>query len=266
MAAERPTRAEAHAALVLHRSATVVELVIGTLNHGLFDVRGVRSLADAEALLGAWHADFAVVDLDHEDADELLKLLDVSPATTSTGTPVLALTARSDLHTRLRAFDLGVDDVLTTPFAPQELVARAKVIARRGSGGAHQVVPTIRIGETEIDIANREVRRSGRAVRLTRIEQGLLRGLAANAGRTVTRDELLDTVWGQDHVPESNVVDRHLRDVRLKLGDSHHRPTFIETVPGRGYRFLPVYANGGWQARGGDARRSGPRGGDQRAR
>jgi DNA-binding response OmpR family regulator len=270
-----PGTPDEHArALVLHDSQAVVALVTRTLNNGLFEVRGVRTVHEAEALLAAWHAHIAVVDIDHDHAVNLLKLLGASNTMTTSATPVLALARRSDLPTKLRAFDLGADDIVAMPFAPEELLARAKVIARRASGTSHHIVPTIRLNECEIDIEGGEVRQPGRAVALTRIEQDLLRVLAANAGRIVTRDEILNAVWGIDHVPESNVVDRHVRDVRSKLADDHHRPKFIQTVAGEGYRFLPVYANGTREARPGDDLsaamlvtdgRNGPRGAPERS-
>lgn len=74
---------------------------------------------------------------------------------------------------------------------------------------------------------------------LTALEQSLLYLLAANAGRVVSREEILDALWGQDYVPESNVVDRQVRNLRARLSDDWRRPRFIATVPGRGYRFMP---------------------------
>ena len=152
---------------------------------------------------------------------------------------MLGLTRRGDLQTKLRAFDLGVDDILTVPFSPEELLARAIVITRRSSGIDRAIVPTIRLGEMEIDIVHREVRAGTSIVQLSNIEQSLLYLLASRDGRIVTREEILDTIWGTDFVAESNIVDRHIRSLRLKLHDDYRHPRFIATVPGVGYRFLP---------------------------
>ena len=100
--------------------------------------------------------------------------------------------------------------------------------------------PVLRLGELEIDILHRRVRAGGLELHLTAVEQNLLYLLAANAGRLLTRDEILDHLWGADYVAESNVVDRHVRNLRAKLQNSHRRPRYIATVPGRGYRFLPT--------------------------
>ena len=96
----------------------------------------------------------------------------------------------------------------------------------------------LRLGDLEIDILNRHVRAGETELHLTPLEQSLLYLLAANAGRLLTRDEILDYLWGADYVAESNVVDRHIRNLRTKLRDHSRRPKYIATVPGRGYRFV----------------------------
>ncbi len=240
-------RAGARRALVLHEQPLVVDLIELTLNHGLFLVRAARSLAEAEAILAGWRPHLGVVDMDHDDSVALLARLGASNSLQQrSGTPVLGLTRRGDLRTKLRAFDLGVDDILAVPFSPEELLARAIVITRRTTGADLPIVPTITLGEMEIDIVNRVVRAGDSVVHLSGIEQSLLYLLASRAGRTVTRDEILDAIWGTDFVAESNVVDRHIRSLRIKLQNDYRHPRFIATVPGQGYRFLPTFSNQGW--------------------
>ncbi len=98
--------------------------------------------------------------------------------------------------------------------------------------------PVMRIGELEIDILHRRVRVEGHDLHLTPLELSLLYLLAANAGRVLTRDEILDDLWGSDYSAESNVVDRQVRKLRAKLQDDWRRPRYIATVPGKGYRFV----------------------------
>jgi DNA-binding response OmpR family regulator len=226
----------------------VVDLIELTLNHGLFVVRAARTLAEAEAILTDWRPHLTVIDMDHDDSTGLLARLGASNSLTQTITPALGLTRRGDLKTKLRAFDLGVDDILTVPFSPEELLARSIVITRRASGTDRPIVPTITLGEMEIDILSREVRTGTSIVHLSGIEQSLLYLLASRAGRVVTREEVLDAVWGTDFVAESNVVDRHIRSLRIKLQNDYRRPRFIATVPGEGYRFMPTFSNQGWEA------------------
>ena len=237
---------QAHRALVLHDRQLVVDLIELTLNHGIFVVRAARNLAEAEAILTEWQPHMTVVDMDHDDSTALLARLGASNTLRRSVTPVLGLTRRGDLKTKLRAFDLGVDDILTVPFSPEELLARAIVITRRATGTDRPIVPTIRLGEIEIDIINRQVRAGTSVVHLTGIEQSLLYLLASRGGQVVTREEVLDTIWGTDFVTESNLVDRHIRSLRIKLQNGYQHPRFIATVPGHGYRFIPTFSNAGW--------------------
>jgi len=243
-----PAPHDARRALVLHDRPLVVDLIELTLNHGVFVVHAASSLAEAEAILAAWHPHLAVVDMDHPDSTALMERLGASNTLTASVTPVLGLTRRGDLRTKLRAFDLGVDDILTTPFSPEELLARSIVITRRASGTDRPIIPTITLGEMELDILNRQVRTADTVVHLSAIEQSLLYLLASRSGRIVTRDEILDAIWGADFVAESNIVDRHVGTLRIKLHDDFRRPRFIATVPGEGYRFIPTVSNAGWRS------------------
>ncbi|MEX1173175.1 MAG: response regulator transcription factor [Chloroflexota bacterium] len=238
----------ARRALVLHDRPLVVGLIELTLNHGLFIVEAADSLKAAEGLLGSWQPHLAIVDMDHDDSTALLESIGANNAMTRSATPVLGLTRRGDLKTKLRAFDLGVDDIMTMPFSPEELLARSIVITRRASGTDRPIVPTITLGEIEIDILNRQVKAGDSVVHLSGIEQSLLYLLASRSGRVVTRDEILDAVWGTDFVAESNIVDRHIRSLRIKLQNDYRRPRFIATVPGQGYRFIPTFSNAGWDS------------------
>ncbi len=241
-----PPDGEARRALVLHDRPLVVDLITLTLNHGVFVVRAASSLAEADAILHEWGPQLAVVDMDHDDSTALLGRIGSANTLRRNVTPVLGLTRRGDLRTKLRAFDLGVDDILTMPFSPEELLARSVVITRRSTGADRPIIPVIRLGEMEIDIVNRVVRAGDSVVHLSGIEQSLLYLLASRSGRVVTRDEILDAIWGTDFVAESNIVDRHIRSLRIKLQNDYRHPRFIATVPGLGYRFVPTFSNTGW--------------------
>ena len=241
-----PPPEDARRAILLLDRPIVVDLVQLTLNHGLFVVRAARDLAEADSILADWSPHLAVVDMDRDDSTDLLRRLGASNSLTASATPVLGLTRRGDLPTKLKAFDLGVDDIITVPFSPEELLARAIVLTRRAFGIDRPIVPTIRLGEMEINILKREVRTGDSVIHLSSIEQSLLYLLASRSGRVVTRDEIMDGVWGTDFVAESNVVDRHIRSLRIKLQNDYRRPRFIATVPGKGYRFIPTFTNDGW--------------------
>jgi DNA-binding response OmpR family regulator len=246
---------QAHRALVLHDRQIVVDLIELTLNHGLFVVRAAHNLAESETILAEWQPHVCVVDMDHDDSGPLLGRLGASNTLRRSVTPVLGLTRRGDLQTKLKAFDLGVDDILTVPFSPEELLARAIVITRRATGIDRPIVPIIQLGEIEVDIVNRQVRAGPSVVHLTSIEQGLLYLLASRGGQVVTREEALDAIWGTDFVTESNLVDRHIRSLRIKLQNGYQQPRFIATVPGQGYRFIPTFTNEGWSNGHGSSKR-----------
>ena len=242
---------DARRAMVLHDRQLVVNLIELTLNHGLFLVRAVTTAADAKKVADEWKPHLAVIDMDHDASSDVLQVLGASNTLQRSTTPILGLARRGDLATKLRAFDLGVDDILAMPFSPEELLARAIVITRRSSGIDRPIVPTIRLGEMEIDIVNRQVTAGSSVVHLSGIEQSILYLLASRSGKVVTREEILDGVWGTDFVAESNIVDRHIRGLRVKLMNDYRHPRFIATVPGKGYRFIPTFSNRGWDGSGG---------------
>ncbi len=231
--------------MVLHDRALIVDLIELTLNHGLFVVRSAADFEQALSLLD-WQPHLAVIDMDHDDSAAFLERVGASNSLERSVTPVLGLTRRGDLKTKLRAFDLGVDDIITVPFAPEELLARSIVLTRRATGQDRPMVPTIKIGEVRLDIVNRRVIAGSSVIHLSTIEQSLLYLLASRAGRVVTREEILDAVWGTDFIAESNIVDRHIRSLRVKLQNDYRHPRFIATVPGEGNRFVPTFTNTGW--------------------
>ncbi len=233
-------------ALVLNDRAIIVDLIELTLNHGMFVVSAAATLAEAKAILAEQRPHLAVIDMDHDESTALLRDLGASNTLARSTTPVIGLTRRGDLKTKLQAFELGVDDILVVPFSPEELLARSIVVSRRATGTDLPIVPTIRLGEIEIDILNRVVHAGDSIVHLSGIEQSLMYLLASRGGRVVTREEILDVIWGTDFVAESNIVDRHVRSLRIKLQNDYRRPRFIETVPGKGYRFIPTFTNVGW--------------------
>ena len=241
--------------LVFHQNEILVDLIALTLNHGVFEVRSADSLADLDSLPHGWHPNLAMVDMEHEQSLEALARF-IPSGVSRPLVPVLGLTRRGDLTAKLRAFDLGVDDIVTVPFSPEELLARALVITRRATGSQRPIVPTIVLGEMQVDIMRREVRAGTSIVHLTSVEQSLLYVLASRPGRVFTREEIIDAVWGADFLAESNVVDRHIRSLRIKLQNDYRRPRFIATVPGAGYRFIPTYTGIAWAERA----EQGPRG------
>ena len=224
-------------ALLVIDQPVLADVVKLALNHGHYDTRVAPTLAEAAVVVTEWRPHLIVCDMDAAGAG-ILERVGYGSRDGSVAPPLIALTRRGDLKAKLTAFDRGVDDILTVPFSPEEFVARVVAIMRRTYREALVFTPVLRVGDLEIDILNRHVRIGEAELRLTSLEQSLLYLLAANAGRLLTRDEILDYLWGADYVAESNVVDRHIRNLRVKL----QRPSkheYIATVSGRGYRFVP---------------------------
>jgi DNA-binding response OmpR family regulator len=237
-----PPRGPARVLVVLDRPV-LSEIIKLTLNHGVYTTRVVATATEVATVLTEWQPHLALLDMDLDGA-QIMALLGAK-AVGGVRLPVIGLTRRGDLKTKLAAFDLGVDDILTVPFAPEELLARVIALVRRAYSDAVTFTPVIKLGELEIDILNRTVHAGTSELHLTSLEQSLLYLLAANAGRVVTREEILDTLWGVDYVAESNVVDRQIRNLRARLQNDWRQPRFIATVPGRGYRFLPTFTDTG---------------------
>jgi DNA-binding response OmpR family regulator len=232
-------RSPARALLVIEQPV-LAEVVKLALNHGQYSTRMAQTVEEATAALSTWRPHLGILDMDI-GASAILGRLRATQQ--SRQLPIIALTRRGDLKAKLEAFERGVDDILTVPFSPEELVARTLAVMRRSYGEAVEFTPVLRLGDLEIDILNRHVRAGGTELHLTPLEQSLLYLLAANAGRLLSRDEILDYLWGVDYMAESNVVDRHIRNLRTKLRDHSRPPRYIATVPGRGYRFVPAAAH-----------------------
>jgi DNA-binding response OmpR family regulator len=146
--------------------------------------------------------------------------------------PVLFLTARDDEVDRVLGLELGADDYLVKPFSPRELVARVRAILRR-TREAPPAQDIVRLGELEVDLRRREARWDGAPVALTTREFDLLAFLATNAGLALSRQQLLDGVWGPDWYGDERTVDVHVAQLRKKLGTGLP----LATVWGVGYRF-----------------------------
>jgi DNA-binding response OmpR family regulator len=152
-------------------------------------------------------------------------------------TPILMLTARGEEADRVLGLDLGADDYVTKPFSVRELMARVRALLRRGSPAVE--LPThLQFADVSIDFTRYEATRAGQRVELTRKEFGLLRLLAAKEGLVVTRDELLEKVWGYDATPTTRTVDNHLAALRAKLEQDAAQPKHLRTVHGVGYKLV----------------------------
>jgi len=218
--------------LVVDDERNIVELVRLYLEKEGFAVVAAADGPEALALHARHDPDLVVLDLMLPEIDGFEVCREIRRRS---DTPVLMLTARTDDVDAIVGLELGADDYVTKPFNPRALVARIKAILRRTEATARGARP-IEVGPLRIDPRRREATVGERRLELRAREFDLLAALARDAGAVLTRDGLLEHVWGTDFPGETRTVDVHVAEVRKKLGSDG--PT-IETVRGVGYRLVP---------------------------
>ncbi len=215
--------------VVVEDDPSVAELVTLYLRNAGFIVEHAPTGARARELLDELRPALVVLDLGLPDTDGIALLRELRA---KADTPVVALTARADDAQRIAGLDAGMDDYVTKPFNPRELVSRVRAILRRAAGmpGGGRV---LEIGNLRVDPARHEVLVAGRAVTLRAKEFELLEAFCRQPGIVLTRDKLLEDVWGFAFPGETRTVDVHVKQLRDKLAGADAR---IETVWGVGYR------------------------------
>lgn len=151
-------------------------------------------------------------------------------------TPILMLSARGQEVDRVLGLELGADDYVTKPFSPRELQARIKAILRRVSQ-TRRAADVVCFGNVEIDFEKYEARKGGKSIYLTSLEFSLLKFLVENGDRVLSRNDILDGVWGEEVHVFDRTVDTHIGHLRKKIEDDPDNPRYILSVRGVGYRF-----------------------------
>lgn len=210
------------------------DLVRSYLERAGFTVLSTGSGAEAITMASAAAPDLIVLDLGLPDvpgetvASELRAL---AP------TPIVMLTAKSAEEDRIRGLELGADDYVTKPFSPRELLARVRAALRRSTRSATSDVNSF--DGISVDFTKMEVTRDGQAIGLTAQEFKTLKFMMRNAERVISRDELLNEVWGYQNYPSTRTVDNHILKLRQKLEKNPANPVHFRTVHGMGYKFVP---------------------------
>ena len=219
--------------VIVEDDEDIAESIRYNLEREGFRVRLATTGEDALNLILDRTPNLILLDLNlpHMNGFELCRRLRAEPDTSRV--PVLMLTARADEADKVLGLNMGADDYITKPFSMRELVARVNAALRRAEGSEVEP-PIFDDGSLRIDPATFSVRFRGREVRMTRKEFALLSEMARNQGRVMTREGLLNRVWGATYYGDSRTLDVHIRRLRQKLGD----PTVIETVTGIGYRLV----------------------------
>lgn len=227
--------------LIVEDEVAIRELLIVNLAHAGHTVIEAANAAEASSQIGTQRPDLLILDwmLPDVPGTELARQLRSDPATQDL--PIIMLTARGQEGDRLYGFDAGVDDYVSKPFSPRELLARIRALLRRAgtdNGDTDSSPPPLDIAGLQLEPGNFRVLAHGQPLKLGPTEYRLLQQLMQHPDRVRSRTQLLDAVWGNDTSIEERTVDVHIRRLRLVLQPSGH-DRLIETVRGGGYRMLP---------------------------
>ena len=224
--------------MVVDDEKDLVELLDYNLKKEGYSVLTTGNGIDALRLIRAESPDLVVLDIMLPGMQGLDVLKEIKKKPDTQGIPVILLTAKSEELDKVLGLELGADDYVTKPFSPRELVARVKTVLRRvSSAGKPGAEKSIVVGSLRIDLPKHKVFLGDEPVELSPTEFKLLRYLAGNRGRVITRESLLDNVWGHDAFVEPRTVDVHVRRLRAKIEADPEAPVYIKTVRGVGYEF-----------------------------
>jgi two-component system OmpR family response regulator len=217
--------------LVVEDEPNILELLAGSLRFTGFEVITATNGADAVQAARRRRPDLIVLDVMLPDIDGF----DVARRLRSGGdhTPVLFLTARDAVQDRIKGLTIGGDDYVTTPFSLEEVIARIRAVLRRFRGGAQEPTPRMVFADIELDEDSHEVWRGGKPIQLSPTEFKLLRYLMANAGRVLSKPQILDHVWNYDFGGDVGIVESYVSALRRKVDNIE--PRLIHTLRGVGY-------------------------------
>ncbi|KNF09908.1 alkaline phosphatase synthesis transcriptional regulatory protein PhoP [Gottschalkia purinilytica] len=223
--------------LVVDDEEHIIELVKFNLENNGYEV--ISALDGKEAITKAKqeNPDLIVLDLmlPIMDGVEVCKKIKNDKETENIS--IIMLTAKNDEADKIVGLEIGADDYITKPFSVRELIARIKAVLRRNNDGrTKEVENIIKIGDITISNEKHEVTKRGEKLELTLKEFELLRMLAKNRGKVLSRNFLLDEIWGYDYFGETRTVDVHIRHLRKKIEDDDKNPRYIETIRGIGYK------------------------------
>ena len=192
---------------------------------------------DALDITAAAHPDLIVLDLGLPDRDGIALCRDIRE---SSAVPIIVLSARQAEREKIALLEAGADDYMTKPFSPAELRARVRAHLRRAWSGNPTAPAVLQIDDLAIDVGARVVRRDGEYIHLTPTEWDLLRMFVKHAGRTLTHDQIFETVWRKSGGDAQAYLRVHIANLRRKIERDPVRPRLIVTEIGVGYRFEPA--------------------------
>ena len=222
--------------LVIDDEESIVDLIKLGLKYEGFEVVAASDGEEGIAAAQRTNPIFIILDRMLPDMDglEVCRRLRSNPTTLDI--PILLLTAKDEVGSRVEGLNTGADDYLTKPFSFEELVARIRAILRRLNHGAMaENSQALRVGDIELNMATHEVTRAERQIDLTVTEYNLLHLFMSHVGQALDRQTILNQVWGYDFLGETNIIEVYVRYLREKIEDSPSTPRLIHTVRGVGY-------------------------------
>lgn len=224
--------------LIVDDEPNILKLVDFNLAKENFQVITAENGLDAIEKANQLLPDLIILDLMLPEMDGMEVCRSLQKNDQTRNIPIIMLTAKAEEFDKILGLELGADDYITKPFSPRELVARVKARLRRLKVSDEKVnQQLITIGEIRIDSGKYTVYAGGVKLDLTPKEFELLKILAQHPGRVLTRDYLLESIWGYDYIGDTRTVDVHIRHIRQKLESNEQLPKYIETIRGIGYKF-----------------------------
>ncbi|MBF7129241.1 response regulator transcription factor [Pediococcus pentosaceus] len=224
--------------LVVDDEPAIVTLITYNLEQANYQVVSVDNGLDAVEIVQKGLVDFVIMDLmlpqlDGIEATKRIRKFDEQ-------IPIIMLTAKTSQVDKILGLELGADDYITKPFSPQELLSRIKVILRRTDRAINlaEIDPTLQAENIAIDFKRMVVKKNNEKIQLTPNEFKLLRYLYKNANQVLSRDQILEKVWGYEYGGQTRIVDIHISHLRDKLENGPKHPQLIKTIRGFGYEFV----------------------------
>lgn len=221
--------------LIVDDEEHIVELIKFNLENNGYKTICAYNGVDAVKFAKKENPDLVLLDVMLPQMDGYDVCREIRKNESIASTPVIMITAKGEEIDKILGLELGADDYITKPFSVRELVARVKAVLRRSK--IKDVDTTFSFGNVHIDFQKHYVVKGEEKLELTLKEFELLQILIENKGRVMTRDFLLDKVWGYEYAGETRTVDVHIRHLRQKIEDDDKNPKYIETIRGIGYRF-----------------------------
>ncbi|MDR5658834.1 response regulator transcription factor [Serpentinicella sp. ANB-PHB4] len=221
--------------LIVDDEEHILELIKFNLEQNGYQVMTKETGEECLAFLDQESVDILVLDLMLPGIDGIEVCKQIRSKPNLKTLPIIMLTAKGEETDRILGLEFGADDYMSKPFSVRELIARMKAVLRRSGSQQQQLTGPLQVGDLILDVESHELRLNGEVIKLTIKEHELLKTLLENRGKVLSRNFLLDKIWGYAYYGDTRTVDVHIRQLRKKIKEDENRP-YIETIRGAGYK------------------------------